>query len=84
MIAHEANRTQRKISLTEDVAKALIGSVTYGNIGQLKSNIQLVCARGFLNHMQSPEISITIDDLTEGFVAIDSISKQPQCNGRAF
>ncbi|KNC04675.1 transcription antiterminator BglG [Enterococcus faecium] len=66
MIAHEANRTQRKISLTEDVAKALIGSVTYGNIGQLKSNIQLVCARGFLNHMQSPEISITIDDLTEG------------------
>ena len=37
MIAHEANRTQRKISLTEDVAKALIGSVTYGNIGQLKS-----------------------------------------------
>ena len=66
MIAHEANRTQRKISLTEDVAKALIGSVTYGNTGQLKSNIQLVCARGFLNHMQSPEISITIDDLTEG------------------
>ncbi len=66
MIAHEANRTQRKISLTEDVAKVLIGSVTYGNIGQLKSNIQLVCARGFLNHMQSPEISITIDDLTEG------------------
>ncbi len=66
MIAHEANRTQRKITLTEDVVKALIGSVTYGNIGQLKSNIQLVCARGFLNHMNSPEISITIDDLTEG------------------
>ncbi|MGX7305888.1 sigma 54-interacting transcriptional regulator [Enterococcus durans] len=66
MIAHEANRTQRKITLTEDVVKALVGSVTYGNIGQLKSNIQLVCARGFLNHMNSPEISITIDDLTEG------------------
>lgn len=66
MIAHEANRIQRKISLTEDVVKALIGSVTYGNIGQLKSNIQLVCARGFLNHINSSEISITIDDLTEG------------------
>ncbi|MGX7134297.1 sigma 54-interacting transcriptional regulator [Enterococcus thailandicus] len=66
MIAHEANRIQRKISLTEDVAKALIGSVTYGNIGQLKSNIQLICARGFLNHMNSPEISITVSDLTEG------------------
>lgn len=66
MIAHEANRIQRKISLTEDVVKALIGSVTYGNIGQLKSNIQLVCARGFLNHINSSEISITIGDLTEG------------------
>ena len=66
MIAHEANRIQRQISLTEDVVKALIGSVTYGNIGQLKSNIQLICARGFLNHINSPEISITIDDLTEG------------------
>lgn len=60
MIAHEANRTQRKISLTEDVAKALIGSVTYGNIGQLKSNIQLVCARGFLNHMQSPKYRLRL------------------------
>ena len=66
MIAHEANRIQRKISLTEDVVKALIGSVTYGNIGQLKSNIQLVCARGFLNHINSSKISITVDDLTEG------------------
>ncbi len=66
MIADEANRIERQISLTEDVVKALIGSVTYGNIGQLKSNIQLICARGFLNHINSPEISITIDDLTEG------------------
>lgn len=66
MIVHEANRIQRKISLTEDVVKALIGSVTYGNIGQLKSNIQLICARGFLNHINSSEISLTVDDLTEG------------------
>ncbi|SFH51184.1 sigma 54-interacting transcriptional regulator [Pisciglobus halotolerans] len=66
MVAHEANQIQRRISLTEDVVKALIGSVTYGNIGQLKSNIQLVCARGFLNHMQQDEIMITVNDLTEG------------------
>lgn len=66
MVAQEANRIQRKISLTEDVIKVLIGSVSYGNIGQLKSNIQLVCARGFLNHMQHEEIAITMADLPEG------------------
>ena len=66
MVAQEAGRIDRQISLTEDVVKALIGSVSYGNIGQLKSNVQLVCARGFLNHMNSEEMNITIDDLPEG------------------
>lgn len=65
MVGIEAERIQRKISLTEDVVKALIGSVTYGNVGQLKSNIQLICARSFLNHMDQDEIVITLDDLTE-------------------
>ncbi|MEL5941088.1 sigma 54-interacting transcriptional regulator, partial [Tetragenococcus halophilus] len=31
MVSHEAHRIQRTISLTEDVVKALIGSVSYGN-----------------------------------------------------
>ena len=52
--------------MTEDVVKALIGSVSFGNIGQLKSNVQLVCARGFLNHMQQDEIEIDLDELPEG------------------
>ncbi|NKZ27044.1 sigma-54-dependent transcriptional regulator [Vagococcus lutrae] len=65
MVGMESERIQRSISLTEDVVKALIGSVTYGNIGQLKSNIQLTCARSFLNHMDKEEIVITVDDLTE-------------------
>ncbi|MGM0123667.1 hypothetical protein IGI37_001040 [Enterococcus sp. AZ194] len=69
MVAQEANRIERRITLTEDVVKALIGSVTYGNIGQLKSNIQLVCARGFLNHMQKEEIPLTVNDLPEGIRA---------------
>ena len=47
MVGMESERIQHSISLTEDVVKALIGSVTYGNIGQLKSNIQLTCARSF-------------------------------------
>lgn len=66
MVAMEANRIQRKITLSEDVVKALLGSVTYGNVGQLKSNVQLICARGFMNHMTQTEIHITLNDLTEG------------------
>ncbi|MGX2944067.1 sigma 54-interacting transcriptional regulator [Enterococcus alishanensis] len=66
MVAMEANRIQRKITLTEDVIKALLGSVSYGNVGQLKSNVQLICARGFMNHMSQEVIQITINDLTEG------------------
>ncbi len=66
LVGQEATRIQRSITLTEDVVKALIGSVSFGNIGQLKSNVQLVCARGFLNHMQAEEIEIELMDLPEG------------------
>jgi transcriptional regulatory protein LevR/transcriptional regulator with AAA-type ATPase domain len=65
MISMEASRIQRKISLSEDVVKALIGSVSYGNVGQLKSNVQLVTARGFLNHIDQDELTITLDELTD-------------------
>lgn len=58
LLSKEARRVNKKISITEDVVKALIGSVTYGNIGQLKSNIQLICARGFLNFMDKESIDI--------------------------
>ncbi|WP_346023655.1 sigma 54-interacting transcriptional regulator [Alkalibacterium indicireducens] len=61
----EANRIQRKITLTEDVVKGLIASVGYGNIGQLKSTIQLVCARGFVNQLSKEEISLTVKDIPD-------------------
>ena len=66
MVAQEAKRIQRTITLTEDVVKALLGSVSFGNIGQLKSNVQLICARGFLNHMNQTQIDIDLHDLPEG------------------
>lgn len=66
LVAIESNRIQRTIILTEDVVRALLGSVTYGNVGQLKSNVQLICARGFMNHMNQEEILITIDDMNDG------------------
>lgn len=65
MVSMEAARIQRRISLSEDVVKALIGSVSYGNVGQLKSNVQLVTARGFLNQMEQEELMITMDELTD-------------------
>lgn len=55
MLLIEANRIHKKIYFDEDVARALIGSVTYGNVGQLKSNVQLVCAQGFLNNIQKQD-----------------------------
>ncbi|API90004.1 transcription antiterminator BglG [Marinilactibacillus sp. 15R] len=69
MAGIEANRIQRRISLTEDVVKALITSVNYGNVGQLKSNIQLVCARGFMHQMQKEEVNLTVNDLPDGIKA---------------
>lgn len=66
MVSQEASRIKRRISLTEEVIKALIGSVTFGNIGQLKSSVQLVCARGFLNHMHREQIDLSVNDLPEG------------------
>lgn len=81
MVAQEAGRIQRRISVTEDVIRALIGSVSYGNIGQLKSNIQLVCARGFLNHMHQAEIAITMEDVPEGIRSgIVALTKEREKN----
>ena len=64
MLTIEANRIQKKIYLDEDVARALLGSVTYGNVGQLKSNVQLVCAQGFLDSIQEVDaIHLHFDQL---------------------
>ncbi|AQP54227.1 transcription antiterminator BglG [Vagococcus penaei] len=65
MMSMEAKRIQRKIVLTDDVIKALVGSVGYGNVGQLKSNVQLVTARAFLNHMDQDELLVTVNELNE-------------------
>lgn len=74
MLQLEATRVNKKFILTEDVAKSLIGSVSYGNVGQLKSNIQLVCARGFLHNMDHDSIRLSLDLLTpeikEGLVKL--------------
>ena len=71
----EAKRVQKNLIVEEDVIKALIGSVTYGNIGQLKSHIQTICAKGFLMSISDPNtIHITFNDfrslLEDGYYEI--------------
>lgn len=66
LISKESQRVNKSIKIDEDVIKALIGSTSYGNIGQLKSNIQLICAKGFLNSIKDKiMINIVFDDLPE-------------------
>ncbi|BCG58614.1 sigma-54-dependent transcriptional regulator [Paenibacillus sp. URB8-2] len=61
LLESEALRVNKPIKVESEVVKALIGSVTYGNIGQLKSNIQLVCAKGFLNSIRENRDEIILD-----------------------
>ncbi len=55
LFSKEARRVNKPIKVSADVVKALIGSVSFGNIGQLKSNIQLICAKGFLNSINKKD-----------------------------
>mgnify|MGYP003290651480 CR=1 FL=1 len=65
LLSIEAKRIDKRIVVEENVVKALLGSITYGNIGQLKSSIQLACAKAFLNSMDNnEEMLISMEGLT--------------------
>ena len=55
LISKEAQRVNKTIKISAEAIKALIGSTSFGNVGQLKSNIQLACAKGFLNCINADE-----------------------------
>lgn len=80
LLSLEAARINKPIKTTEEVIKALLGSTTFGNIGQLKSNIQLICAKGFLNSIDNKEL-IELDfktlppNIKDGFFTIGSNRK---------
>lgn len=66
LMLNESKRVKKAFRVDIDVINALIHSVNYGNVGQLKSQIQLTCAQAFLNNLyQSDEIKIGIKDLPE-------------------
>ena len=60
LFSNEAHRVNKVIKIEDEVVKAIIGSTSYGNIGQMKSNIQLICAKGYLNSINNKDF-IDID-----------------------
>lgn len=51
----EAIRINRKLKICPEVLKALVVYKCVGNIGQLKSDIKLICAKAFLKYLQSED-----------------------------
>jgi len=84
LLANEAHRVNKPIKVDPEAVKAIIGSASYGNIGQMKSNIQLVCATGFLNSINNKDF-IEIDfkslppDIKNGLFSLSS--KKPDMEG---
>lgn len=65
LMSIEAKRIQKSIQIEDKVMQAILGSVTYGNVGQLKSVIQMVCARGFLESVNNKsEITLKYEKLS--------------------
>ena len=77
LLTNEAHRVNKTIKVDAEAVKAIIGSASYGNIGQMKSNIQLVCATGFLNSIDNKDF-IEIDfkslpsDIKNGLFSLSS------------
>ncbi|MCD3350532.1 sigma 54-interacting transcriptional regulator [Clostridium botulinum D/C] len=83
LLSNESHRVNKTIKISCDVIKALIGSASFGNIGQLKSNIQLICARGFLNSIKNnKEIEIDLDmlpnNIKNGLISIAAKRKEAE------
>lgn len=55
LLSNEAQRVNKTIKISAEAIESLIRSTSYGNVGQLKFNIQLACAKGFLNCINTDE-----------------------------
>jgi transcriptional regulatory protein LevR/transcriptional regulator with AAA-type ATPase domain len=80
LLSKEAQRVNKTIKISSDAIKALIGSTSYGNVGQLKSNIQLVCAKGFfhcINTNNNIDINLGIlpPNIKSGILAFENQNK---------
>lgn len=66
LLSIESNRIGKSLKIDRDILEALILNTNRGNIGQLKSDIQLICAQGFLKslNIEDNQIHLTFDYLS--------------------
>ncbi|VIG15383.1 PTS operon transcription antiterminator [Clostridioides difficile] len=78
----EAQRMGANIHIKSDVLKALMLYDCIGNVGQLRSDIQVACARGLLNQLtnKQKEVNISISDVP-GYVK-QGLIKIRNCRGK--
>jgi len=55
LLTDEVQRINKPVRISVESVKALIGSISAGNVGQLKSNIKLLCAKAFLAGIDNPD-----------------------------
>lgn len=77
LLHNEAVRVNKPIRISVEGIKALIGSASFGNIGQLKSNIQLLCAKGFLNSINGEkyidiDLKMMPNNIQSGLIGVGS------------
>lgn len=58
---YEASRMNAPIHVALDVMKAFLLYECMGNIGQLKSDIQVICAKSFLSYMMDKDDCVKVD-----------------------
>ena len=65
-LVREANRLNRNLLVTRDVLMCLMLYNCQGNIGQLKSDIQVICAKSYVKYMSknASEVVIDMEDLS--------------------
>lgn len=78
----EAQRMGANIHIKSDVLKALMLYDCIGNVGQLRSDIQVACARGLLNQLTNKQkkVNISISDVP-GYVK-QGLIKIRNCRGK--
>ncbi|MFW7431540.1 sigma 54-interacting transcriptional regulator [Vagococcus carniphilus] len=78
----EASRLKKKIVVEKDVLLAFMLYDTEGNIGQVKRDLKLVCAKAFLHHRTNgtPHLSVGVSDLPlpvqKGLLKVKEISER--------
>jgi sigma-54 dependent dga operon transcriptional activator len=61
-LQQESNKIHKPLEVTKFFLKCIMGRGYGGNIGQLKSDIQFICAQGYLDNLTDKKEKIRIDE----------------------